>query len=324
MTKLKVLSLITFIIFSNSVISQNNDSQEFEDYKKFLPFVIKGLTKDDKPKKTLDGETSGVFKKPWNIKKLQSSEIENIMNKLVENKRFKVRKDYTDEWKLRFSSNFNTFSSFEEIRESNANLSNTFIKVSEIEILDENNISVYIDDYDKTLRSNESKELDFNGGQINTTFQIKEELSTLKGNITITLNEYSSVKYKELKKTENDVEFKIGEVKGIKLLKVLENRAYFILPTKLDDIEITATNIKKERFTSESKLYIPKKVYDFAKNNNITDETIKSFIDKLSIDDVYSKPQILIFETNGNIENLYFYIKSQEVNLGSKKVEIKL
>lgn len=320
MIKIKLILLLLLLNFSNIVIGQNNDLDSF---KKFLPYIIKGLQKT-KPQKQLDEKTVGVFQKPWNIKKLQDSETQDILKKLVDNKRFRIKKDYTGEWKLDFFSKLKSFETIEEIHKSDGALSNTFIQVSEIKILDETNNSAYLNDEKKSIKNNESKELEFNSGQINTTFPIKKEYANLSGSIKITLKEYSQIEHKAFQKNDKDIEFNLGEFKGLKLLKIEKNKAYFVLPTKIDNIEITSTNKKNEKHASQSKSNIPKKIYDYATKDNLTDESIKLFIKNLSRQDVYEKQQMLIYETNGTIDNLYIYLKSKQADLISKKLNIEL
>ena len=320
MMKIKLVSLLLLVSFSNVIIGQNND---LDNFKKFLPYIIKGL-QQPKPEKQLDENTSGVFQKPWEVKKLQDSEIQNIIKKIIDNKRFKVKKDYTGEWKLDFFSKLKNFESIEEIYKSNGALSNTFVQVSEIKILDEANSSAYFINKNKSIKSNESKKLNFNSGQVHTTFPIIKEYSNLNGSIKVTLKEYSKIRYKAFQKNDTDIEFNLGDIKNIKLLRIDKNKAYFILPKVVDNIEITSTNVKNETHSSQSISKIPKKVYDFATKDNLTDESINSFIKNLSKQDVYENYQMLIYETNGIIDNLYIYLKSNPIDLASKTIEIKL
>ncbi|WP_146052826.1 hypothetical protein [Aquimarina sp. I32.4] len=320
----RILLLLLLMNVSISVIGQDKRKEEFEGFKKFLPYIIKGFQEESISSKQINEETSGVFNKPWEVKKLQEAEVNTIIDKLATNKRFKIKKDYTGEWKLDFFSKLKNYESIEEIHKSNNRLSNVFIQISEIQIQDDKSVSVYIDDKNKNIKNNESKDLEFSSGQIHTTFPIKEEYSNLNGNITITLKGYASVAYKEFQKEDKDITFDLGNNKGIKLLKINKNIAYFVLPTKIDDVDIISTNKKNEKFSSHSKSMIPEKVYDFAKKDNLTEASIQSFIDTLSQEDVYQKSQLLKYETNGNIESLYIFIKSNEVDLGAKKLKIEM
>lgn len=324
MKKIKIILLISLLNLSYPVIGQHKGLEEFESFKKFLPFIIKGLQTKSESNKQIDEQTSGIFQKPWNVKKLKESDVNEIIDKISINKRFKIKKDYTGEWKLDFFSKLKDFESIEDIHKSNERLSNVFIKISEIIILDNDSISVYVDNKNKRVKNNESKELEFNSGQIHTTFPIKEEYPNINGSITISLKAYKDIKFKEFEKNDKDIKFDLGDIKGIKLLKIENNEAYFVLPTKIDGIEITSTNGNNEKFSSQSKSTIPKKVYDFATKDTLTDQSIKTFIDKLSQDDVYANSQLLKYETNGNIENLYIYMKSREINLRSIKLKIEL
>lgn len=314
--------LILFMSINFFSFGQEKDSLGFENFKKFLPYVMKGISNDST--KELDERTSGEFQKPWKVKRLQNGEVDEMFIKLVNNQEFKIEQDYRQEWKLDFFTQLQSFETIEEIYKSNNALSNIVIQVSDIMILDDGGENIYLEDNTKIVKNNESKELTFNSGQINTTFPIRGEYISVNGSILLNILEYTNIVYKEFNEEFKNIEFDLGEYKGLKLLKVDRNRAYFILPTIIDDIEITSTNKQNEEFSSHSKLKLPYKVYDFVMNEKLDENTINSFIDKLTIEDVYEKSQILIYETNGSIENLYIHIKSKPINLGSKTLEIKI
>ncbi len=316
--------LVLLILFTSINVSygQEIDSVDFENFKKFLPYMLKGM--NEASSKELDERTSGKFKKPWKIKALEKGKAEKILSKLVENRRFEIEKDYQGEWKLKFFSKLQDFETADEIYESNGLLSNVYIQISDIKILDEKGNSIYVTGQNKSVRNNESHELDFNSSQINTTFPINGNYKNVKGNITITMKEFSDIQYMEFDRNARNVIFNLGGYKGIELLKVEKNKAYFVLPTVIKGLQIVSTNKNNENFSMNMVANFPKKIYDFGVIKGRTDEDINKFIEELSMDEVYRKSKILIYETNGTIENLYIFKKSKQVELGTRTLEILL
>lgn len=318
----KTITSVFFFCISLNLYCQKSDSTALNDFKKFLPYILKGMSTESS--KELDQETSWEFYKPWKVAELKSEAVNDLLAKIEKNSTFDVSKDYTGEWKLNFSSKLKDFETIQEIYESNGRLSNVYIKVSDISILDGNDEPIYVSDSEKNIRYNEGNKLKFNSGQIHTTFPIKGEYRDAKGSIKVTLNEYSKIQFNEFDKAQTDISFDLGQYKNIKLLRIDKNRAYFILPSIIDDVEIKATNQDNEEFSSSSKSKLPKKIYDFGNKKELTDEEIKEFIESLTFDDVFKSEQMLIYETNGDIENLYIYLKSDQKELGSKILNIKI
>ncbi len=316
--------LVLLILFTSINISygQEVDSVDFENFKKFLPYMLKGMNEESS--KELDEKTSWKFEKPWKVKALEKEHVNEILDTLSDNKEFEIEKDYQGEWKLKFFSKLQDFETAEEIYKSNGLLSNVYIQISDIKILDEKGNSIYVTDQNKSVRSNESKELDFNSSQISTTFPINGDYKNVKGNIKITLKEFLDIQYMEFDKNARNVIFNLGEHKGIELLKVEKNKAYFVLPTVIKGLQIETTNEDDENFSSTSTFQLPKKIYDFAMIKDKTEEEISSFIEELSMDDVYRKSQIWIHETNGTIENLYIFKKSKIIELGTRTLDITI
>lgn len=318
----KSITTVFFFCISLNLFCQKSDSTALNDFKKFLPYILKGIGTESS--KELDQETSGEFYKSWKVANLKSEEVSDLLAKIEENATFSVAKDYTGEWKMNFSSKLKDFETIQEIYKSNGRLSNVYIKVSDISILDANNDPIYISDSEKNIKYNEGNKLNFKSGQIHTTFPIKGEYPNAKGNIKITLNEYSKIQFKEFDKSQTDISFDLGQYKNIRLLRINKNRAYFVLPAIIDDIEITATNQDNEKFNSSSKSKLPKKIYDFGNKKDLTDEEINEFIKSLTFDDVFKSEQMLIYETNGDIENLFIYLKTNPKELASKVLNIKI
>lgn len=318
-----IIAVFLLTLFLNvSLSGQNKDSLEFEGLKQFLPYVLKNISKE-KPME-LEESTSGLFFKPWEVDRLSDAEVNDVLEKLVANKRFSVEKDYRGDLKLEFFSKLQDFPTIEEIQKSNGLLSNSFIDVSDIDIADENGNSIYIDGEKKNVRYNESKELTFNMGQVSTSFPIREDYSQINGSIRITIKEYTDIQFREFQKGAQNVSFDLGETKNIKLQKIAKNRAFFVVPANAGEVDIISTNKEGHKFTMHTKSTLPLKVYEFAMKPGITDEEIDSFIEELTYEDVLNTGNIIIYETNGSIENLYIYQKSKPHELGSKELEIHL
>ncbi len=318
----KSITTVFFFCISLSLFCQKSDSTALNDFKKFLPYILKSVGEESS--KELDQETSGEFSEPWKVAKLKSEEVSDLLTKIEQNATFNVKKDYTGEWKLNFSSKLKDFEIIQEIYESNSRLSNVHIEVVDISIIDSNDEDIYYSDPEKNIKYNEGNKLNFNSGQIHTSFPIKGEYQDAQGSITVTLNEYSKVQFKEFDKSQTDISFDLGQYKNIRLLRIDKNRAYFVLPVIIDDIEITATNQDNEKFNSSSKSKLPKKIYDFGNKKDLTEEEINEFIKSLTFDDVFKSEQMLIYETNGDIENLYIYLKTNPKELASKVLNIKI
>lgn len=316
----KVTIFIIHCFLCLTVIAQKKDIQGFENFKKVLPYMIKGLSKET-PKNFSDN-TSGKFYKPWDIEKLSLDEIKNITEKLEKNKRFRVRKEYTGIWKLSFFSKLKNYESIKAIYEADGRLSNVFVTIDSINALDEKGSSIIIKN-EGSIKNNEGTTLTFNSGQVTTTFPVKKEYEKITGSIQISLHEYANFYHQSFSKKDTK-SFNLGNNKGLKILKIVKNKAYIEVPTKIENLEIVSVNKKGERFSSNTKTFLPKKVYDFVEQGKTNEEEVNNFIKNLKYEDVYSGSKIIIYEANGIIKNLYLYIKSTPKKLNTQNIVISL
>ncbi len=321
----RIIFLITIFIFSNLVYGQKKDTTDLKELKKYLPFVIKAIQKDKNNVtiEKLDNRVVGIFKKPWEVKKLNQETITNIITSIIENHTLHIEQDYRKKWNLDFFSQISKNNTIKDVYNSNDILSNTFVSVSEIVLLDENNNSI-IDKQGRKVQINQETDLNFYSGGIDVDFPIKKQYKNIKGSIKLTIRRFETIKYKELLKSDKNIEFDLGDIKGIKLLKVENNKAYFYLPSLIKNIKISSTDKENKTYAENAIVPIPKSVFDFGMKDNLNDESINLFIENLTVEDVYKKPQILMYQTNGTIENLYIYLKLNPIDLTSRTLEIKL
>lgn len=94
------------------------------------------------------------------------------------------------------------------------------------------------------------------------------------------------------------------------------------MPKPIKNIEITSTNKDGEMYGEDMIMSIPKNIFDYANGNEITDKSTKILIDNLTIEDLREKHQILVYQTNGRIQNLYIYIKNKPIELISRTIKI--
>ncbi|MFD2909016.1 hypothetical protein ACFSX9_09725 [Flavobacterium ardleyense] len=231
----------------------------------------------------------------------------------------RIEQDHAGKWNLNILCNVEISANNNIPKSNNQILSNAFIETLHVELYDENGISILVEnEKGQSIKSN------FNSGSVNIDIPITGEHKNVNGIVNFTVNEYSNLSYKEFKKNSKNVSFDLGNVQGIKLLSIEKNKAYLLLPSKNSEIEINATNKSNENFAEVAKLTIPKTIYDFSKRKDLTDESIQNFVNELSYADAYKNSQILILETNGIIENLYIYLKSEPKVLSTEIIKLQL
>ncbi|WP_139262274.1 hypothetical protein [Flavobacterium degerlachei] len=322
--KKQTIILFTLMTLSNLIFGQNSE-EELKHYKQFLPYMIKGLqeSKNDSSIKKLDNRVVGIFNKPWEVKKINEKTIIETITAITANNSLNIEQDYRQKWNLNFTSAINKNNAIEDTSNIDYILSNTFVSVSEIKLFDENNNSA-IEKEERKIKINQSTDLEFYNSVINIDIPLKKEYRNLNGSIKLTLKQFETIEYKELKNTDENILFNLGNIEGIKLLKIEKNKAYFYLPRSIENIKIVSTNKEDKKYGENTLMPIPKSVYDFGMKDHLNEDLIKPFIEKVTLHDINEKPQILIYETNGNIENLYIYLKLSPVDLTSRTIEIKL
>jgi len=307
----KILLLI--ILLSNSTFAQNSKEKELEQMKKVLPFVIKGLANEMKSEKELDEKSIGKFHKPWEIERKTKVEVKEIISALTDNYKFEIQENN----KLWFSAHHKIFKTTKEIKNNDGELSNLYLEPVNINIFNSQGISIY------NHKNKRIEKIKFNSGQINTHFKLDEQTEKLSGKINLALSEFTKIKFKELKKIDKNIQFSLDTIKNIQLIKVERNKAYFIFPFKTNEIEVSITN-NNDGILKQSCTVIPKILYDFIIENELTDKNIDLFISELRYNDLYNKEFIYIYETNGVIENIYAYFKLNPEVLIKKEIMIKL
>ncbi|MBA6157368.1 hypothetical protein H3Z83_12695 [Tenacibaculum sp. S7007] len=320
----QIILLITLLTFSNLIFGQKSE-KELKQYKQFLPYIIKGLKETNKnyATKKIDQRTVGLFEKPWLIKKIKKETAKEILNSIIENGSFNIEKDYREKWNLNFSSQINTNREIKDVYNSNAQLANMLVAISNVELTDKNKTSI-IETEERKIQINQSRELNFQTGGIQCSFPLKKEYENISGNIKLTLTEYQTISYKEFNSSNENEIFDLGNEKKLKLIKIENNKAYFYLPKSIDNIKISSVNKEGEEYGENAKMQIPEIIFNYGIGKNITDAKTKSLIDNLTLGDLNEKSQILMYETNGTIEQLYIYLKSNPKGLASEKMEIKL
>jgi len=322
MNKLSFYLIAGILSVSNSIYAQELDTVGFNNFKRVIPYMIKGMAKEKSA--NINDITAGQFVKPWKVEKLSIEESNTVLDRFVFNSEFEIEQDYNDDWKLRFFSKIEDHPTIEAIYKSNEIFSNAFIAISNIEIVDSIGNDIYVNGSDKRIKDNIATELNISSSQISTNFLIGKKHDSVGGSFTLSLKEFETINFKEFENSFDSVSFDLGNYKNLTLLKVEENKAYFITPTKIENIEISATNENNETFASNGKGNLPIRIYEFAKTKNTDDDAINKFIETLTIDEVYKGAQVIVYETNGFIKNLYIYIKSEPKILASRKLRIKL
>lgn len=316
--------LIVLLIFSNLMLGQKNE-EELKQYKQFLPHIIKNLHKveNDSNTEKLNYKVASLFNEPWEVEKLDEEATKKTITAIVENYRLNIEQDYRKKWNLNFFSTINKNSAIEDTSNSDNILSNTFISISQIELLDENNNSAIAKE-ERKIKINQATDLQFYNAGIHVDFPLEKEYKNIKGSIKLTLKEFKTIDYKAFKKTDKAVLFNLGDINGIKLLKIEKNKAYFYLPIPIKNIKIASTNNENKVFTENAQMPLPESVYNFGIKEGLNNDLIKSFVKKITLDDVNNNSQILIYQTNGTIENLYIYLKSNPIDLISRTIKINL
>ncbi|PKH51434.1 hypothetical protein CXF68_12405 [Tenacibaculum sp. Bg11-29] len=323
--KKKLFLIITLIALPNLIIGQKS-SEELNQYKQFLPYVIKDIQENKTQKKSphIESKIGKKFNKPWDVEKLDKETIKKTINTLIDNHTLHVEQDYRKKWNLDFHSTLNLNSAIEETSNTDNLLSNIIVSISNIELLDRNRIPV-IETEERKVKINQDTELSFHSAGINIEFPLQKKYDTINGTISLTLVEYQKISYKEFRENDKNKSFNLGDFKGLKLLKIQQDKAYVYLPKLDENIKISGTSKTGEEYIGGNfNINIPKSVYDYAIGDNITEKLTKSLIDNLTIKDFKEEPQILIYKTSGIIENLFIYLKSSPKNLTSKTLNIKL
>ena len=317
---IKKIILITFCI-SNSLFGQS-EIEELNQIKQFLPYTIKAIQEDEK--KELNQRTAGIFEKPWLVKKINTEIAQDILSSVVENKRFNIEKDYNEKWSVDFYSKINPNSYIKDVYNSNRLLSNVFVELSNIQFYDYNDMSI-IDNIERNIKVNQSTKLNFHTGSIQSNFPITNDYyNKASGSLQMSLMEYQEISFVILKKDDVNKNFKLGNKKGFKLLKIDNNKAYIYLPYPIDNIIITSTNDKNEKYGEHAEMILPEKVFNYAIGNDVNEKSTEELIEQLTVEDFEKKSQILMYQTNGTIENLYIYLKINPKVLASKTIKIKL
>jgi hypothetical protein len=324
MNRQSIVFVLIIIFTSNFIFGQTKDNTEVEQIKKFLPYIIKGLQEIDKKPTTkkIDQRVVGLFEKPWLAKKIEQETARELLNSIFKNKSSNIKKDYRGKWNLNFSSQINPNKVITDVYNSNAILGNVFVTISNVELIDDNNVSI-IETEERKIKINQSKKINFQTGGLQISFPLKKEYKNVAGSLNLTLKEFQSINYKEFNSNSKNEVFDLGGTKNLKLLKIENNKAYFHLPKAIENIKISSTNKKGEKYGENSKMSIPKVIFDYGTGGNITESDTKSLIENLTLEDLKEKPQVLMYETNGTIEQLYIYLKSNPKDLISKKMEIK-
>lgn len=165
--------LIFFLTISSTLFAQKKSEIELNQFKQFVPFLIKGISenKTDIVSEKLNQRTIGLFQKPWLTKKINKEITQKVISSIVKNVNFNVEKDYREKWSLNFYSKIDTNSVIKDVYKSNSLLSNVFVDVSNINIVDNSNNSI-IETEERKIKINETTKLNFHSGVINTNFPI--------------------------------------------------------------------------------------------------------------------------------------------------------
>lgn len=316
----KKIILLLLICGSNILFGQNENNQ-LNQVKKFLPYVIKGLQETNSQPQKLDQRTVGIFEKPWETPKVKKEIAEDLLNAIITNKSFDVEKDYSGKWNFNFSSKINKNSYIKDTYNSNHLLANLFVEVSNTVLTNKNNESI-IDKEKRQVRINKVTQLNFHTGVIQNNVPIKKSYPKVTGSMHLSLKEFEKIAVKEFKPNSKNEKFDLGNIKGLKLLKIENNKAFLYLPKAIENIKIISTNQKDEKYGQHAKMSMPKKVFDYATGTNVNANATKLLIDELTMEDFQEKPQILVYQTNGTIANLYVFVKSTPIELTAKKMEV--
>lgn len=303
--------IITFILcISVNLYSQKeNDSISLKKFKKFLPYILTPESNNEYPK--IDNRVSGVFERPWSLKVTSKKEALLILNEFIDKAKISTELDFKKLAKFKFSSTL-----------KNINLTkfeNLNIIVENFKISNSKNESILRKNTDGK-KNNESKILNFNNRNLLKTFPITKEHDTIIGKINFSINEYREFSFKELSKTDKNLNFEIDDL-NIKLLNIKSNKATFLISKgKIKDLTIVAINKKGEKYTTEIKFQLPKKVFDFKNEQDLSNKKIvNNFIKSLNYNDIFNSENILEFKTNGEIEKLFVYKKCRNLKFGKRE-----
>lgn len=313
--KNNIIILLITLIISTSIFGQEKDSLKFDRFKKFLPYSIKGIQDIQQSDDNISERTSGMFEKPWTTKKMDMNLAKRLGDKIAQSNIIRIKKTSRGMPYLNILSTINLLSTDEKEN----SFPNVYIEVLNAKINDNNGKPAI------NTEDNEPINSPYNdNGTVELKIPLKENYEHLNGTVEISVNEFDNVVFKELNKDNESIKFDLGTTKGIELLKIEKNRAYILFPSKIPEIKIKATNESNEKFAENGKLTVPKRVYEFSKSENLTEESIQNFINTISYEEAFNSPKVVILETNGIIENLYVYLKQEPKRLSATTVEIKL
>lgn len=302
--------IIIILSISLNLHSQNeNDSISLIKFKKFLPYILEPESDNEYPK--IDNRVSGIFEKPWKLKNTNENKALSILEEFIDKSTVSTEIDFKKLPRLKFSSNIRNIDI--------SKCENLNIIIEDFKIKDSKDNSI-VRINNGNQKYNESKILDFDNNNLIRTFPITNKLDTIFGEINFSINEYRKFSFKEILKTDRNLNFEIENFK-IKLLKIEKNKAYFLLPkNKIENLIIVGINKKGEKYTSEMTIQLPKKVFDFKSKQDLTNKKlVNEFINSLSYNDIFNSENILTFKTNGEIEKLFVYKKSENLKLGEKE-----
>ncbi len=327
MNREKTLLYILFV-FTTILHSQN---EQLLRYKKELPKVIDYIEQlqVDKGSFFAHQENEKVidsFQKPWEMNLLNKELAKDILDVLEKNKSYHVKRSYYDptKWNFIFSC-FSARAAGEKIRNFFFRYDpypNLFITISNIKLVDSNNVSIAMK---KETRTDVVKDAMFNNVvRFDGYIPITDKSEKIHGSIDLSLKTFKKIDHKSFNKEDKEVAFNLGDIEGLQLIKIEKNKAYFYLPKYIDDIEIVSTNKKEKMFAVQQEFICSKIIVDYAMGGKVKKKSTELLIENIKEEDLIDKPQILIHETNGTIENLYIYKKSNPVILNSKKIEISI
>ena len=304
-----------------------SQKEDLSQYKERVPFIIKSLQKLQLDRgninESYDKEVAEVFKKPWEMKRIEDELSQEMMAVILKNKKTYVEEDesYEGKWNVVFSSFIGgaTGEKIKDIFFRYDPVPNVFVTLSNIKLFDENNTLITTVEETKT-KINKLTGVVFFEGFIPVTYKSKN----VTGSFDVLLKEFKNIDYKLIKKGSHNIGFSLGGIDGFKLIKMEKNKVYIHLPKYFKNLKVEGTNKKGGTFWSQSKEIYPKKIVDYAMGENVNEKSTKLLIDSITEEDLISGPQILIYKTSGIIENFYIYTKSNPILLNLKRIKVKL
>lgn len=324
MKKCNLLILCIFFGLTSSLQAQI-DSTSYKQFKTFLPFILEAISsKKDSLVEKKERVQEVEYIPIWEIEKFTKNEIQDILNVLETKSDISIIKDENLGTSINIISNLQDFKITPKLKQEFRNLS---IEISNFNITNQDSEDIFDDQKRNYIKPITEGVLlvRMQGAQLNTRIPIKNTFESIKGDVTLKLQEKQNYTHKIITTDDIGTKFSFKETE-IECLSLNGYISMLKLNNKVDGLQIVSINENGKKHIQKVISYIPLKVYEKSLQANLTEDEIKYFADNYSYEDFSNENQsyILTYESSGNIAELHLCVANKIKVRGECKLKIDL